>query len=128
MQSDCKLRAKLMQRQIKHCFLFIFVSLRQIPASKRKLSMRTLSWRTCCKNECYANLTTAHRELSFRLVQNIDCLDFLFHVVIVQGPFFPTILISTWYPTYQDAFLAYEKSQFLVESSKITLFFMLIYA
>ena len=61
----------------------------------------------------YANFGNTGPRIFVLVSANLNYPDFLFHIVIVSGPNFITVLISIWYYTYQDPFSASEVAQLL---------------
>ena len=52
----------------------------------------------------YANIGNTGPGIFVFVSASLNCPDFLFHIIIVSGPNFITILISIWFYTYQDHF------------------------
>ena len=61
----------------------------------------------------YANFGNTGPQIFVFVSASLNCPDFLFHIVIVSGLNFITILISIWFYTYQDPFSASEVTIFL---------------
>ena len=58
------------------------------------------------------NTNWQHREFLFLSARPWIAQNF-FHIIIVSGPNFITVIISIWFYTYQDPFSASEVTQFL---------------
>ena len=61
----------------------------------------------------YANFGNTGLRIFIFVSASLNCPDFLFHIIIVSGPNFITVLISIWFCTYQDPFSVSEVTQFL---------------